>query len=61
MKRIALVAAVLFTAACGAKEETTPIVDSAAPAVAPAPAPAVDSMVMDSTMRHDSATDTTKS
>ena len=59
MKRIALVAAVLFTAACGAKEETTPIVDSAAPAVAPAPA--VDSMVMDSTMRHDSTTDTTKS
>lgn len=58
MKRIALVAAVLFTAACGAKEEATPVVDSAAPAVAPAPA--VDSMVMDSTMRHDSA-DTTKS
>lgn len=58
MKRIALVVAVLFTAACGAKEEATPVVDSAAPAVAPAPA--VDSMVMDSTMRHDSA-DTTKS
>ena len=58
MKRIALVAAILFTAACGAKEEATPVVDSAAPAVAPAPA--VDSMVMDSTMRHDSA-DPTKS
>lgn len=59
MKRIALVAAVLFTAACGAKEEATPIVDSAAPAMAPAPA--VDTVMMDTTMRHDSTADTTKS
>lgn len=61
MKRFALAAAVMFVAACGAKEEATPAADSAAaaPAMAPAPAPA-DSAAMDSTMKHDSAADTTK-
>ena len=58
MKRFALATAIMFVAACGAKEET-PAVDSAAPAMAPAPA--MDSaMMMDSTMKHDSAADTTK-
>lgn len=58
MKRIALAAAVLFVTACGAKEEATPAMDSAAaPAMAPAPAAAAP---MDSMMKHDSATDTTK-
>ena len=48
MKRLALVAAVLVAAACSTKE--TPKTDTAAPAMAPAPA-AVDSsagMKMDS-------------
>lgn len=60
MKRFALAAAVVFLAACGAKEEAAPAADSAA---APAMAPAPDSAAaapMDSTMQHDSATDTTK-
>jgi hypothetical protein len=62
MKRFALATAILFTAACGAKEET-PAMDTAAPAMAPAPA--VDSAAamaapMDTSMKHDSATDTTK-
>lgn len=59
MKRFALAAAVVFLAACGAKEEA-PMADSAA-APAMAPAPAADSaaaMPMDS-MAHDSAADTT--
>lgn len=63
MKRIALAAAVMFVAACGgAKEEAAPAADSAAaPAMAPAPAPAADSsMAADTTMKHDSAADTTK-
>jgi len=63
MKRFALAAAVLFLAACGAKEEAAPAADSAAaPAMTPAPAPAdsAASMTMDSTMKHDSAADTTK-
>jgi uncharacterized lipoprotein YajG len=59
MKRFALAAAVVFLAACGAKEEAAPAADSAA-APAMAPAPAADSMAMDSTMQHDSAADTTK-
>ena len=58
MKRIALAAAILFTAACGAKEEAKPA-DSAAPAMAPAPA--MDSAVkMDSMMHDTTAKDTTK-
>jgi hypothetical protein len=63
MKRFALAAAILFTAACGgAKEEAAPAADSAAPAMAPAPAPAdsAAAMPMDSAMSHDSAADTTK-
>lgn len=62
MKRFALAAAVVFLAACGAKEEAAPAADSAA-APAMAPAPAADSAAaapMDSTMQHDSAADTTK-
>ncbi|MCC6930910.1 MAG: hypothetical protein IT359_18105 [Gemmatimonadaceae bacterium] len=62
MKRFALAAAVLFVAACGAKEEATPAADSAAaPAMAPAPAPATDSAATVDTAKHDSAAaDTTK-
>jgi hypothetical protein len=47
MKRLALVAAILV-AACSTKE--TPKADTAAPAMAPAPAAAVD------TTKHDTAT-----
>jgi hypothetical protein len=46
MKRLALVAAVLV-AACSTKE--TPKADTAAPAMAPAPAVSVDSVKQDST------------
>ncbi len=62
MKRIALAAAVMFVAACGgAKEEAAPAADSAAaPAMAPAPAPADSAAAVDTTMKHDSAADTTK-
>lgn len=63
MKRFALAAAVMFVAACGAKEEAAPAADSAAaaPAMAPAPAPADSAAAaMDTTMKHDSAADTTK-
>lgn len=61
MKRFALAAAVVMLAACGAKEEATPAADTAAAAMTPAPAPAMDSsaMSMDSSMKHDSAADTT--
>lgn len=59
MKRFALAAAVVMLAACGAKEEAAPAVDTAAAAMTPAPAPIMDSAVMDTTMKHDSATDTT--
>ena len=47
MKRLALVAAVLVIAACSTKE--TPKADTAAPAMAPAPA------MMDTGMKMDSA------
>ena len=62
MKRFALAAAVLFVAACGAKEEAPAADSAAAPAMAPAPAPADSAAAapMDSTMKHDSAADTTK-
>ncbi len=54
MKRIATFAAMLVLAACGAKTEEAPKMDSAmaAPAAAPAPemaAPAMDSTKKDST------------
>ncbi|MEO8562638.1 MAG: hypothetical protein ABI601_11215 [bacterium] len=53
MKRLALVAAVLV-AACSTKE--TPKADTAAPAMAPAPAVAADSgMKMDATMKDSTA------
>lgn len=45
MKRLALVAAVVVLAAC-TTEDNTPAVDTATPAMAPAPA--MDSMQMDS-------------
>ncbi|MCC6316211.1 MAG: hypothetical protein IT361_00875 [Gemmatimonadaceae bacterium] len=52
MKRLAFAASMLVLAACAKKEEA-PAVDSAAPAVAPAP---VDTaMKMDSGMKMDSA------
>ena len=46
MKRLALVAAVLVVAACSTKE--TPKADTAAPAMAPAPAMDSAAMKMDS-------------
>jgi hypothetical protein len=46
MKRLALVAAVLVIAACSTKE--TPKADTAAPAMAPAPAMTDTAMKMDS-------------
>jgi hypothetical protein len=46
MKRLALVAAVLVIAACSTKE--TPKADTAAPAMAPAPAVTDSGMKMDS-------------
>ncbi|HUR91951.1 MAG TPA: hypothetical protein VMY38_04695 [Gemmatimonadaceae bacterium] len=53
MKRLALVAAVLFAVACTAKDDAA-TTDTAAPAMAPAPA------AMDTGMRMDTmATDTT--
>ncbi|MCC7054090.1 MAG: hypothetical protein IT355_12570 [Gemmatimonadaceae bacterium] len=66
MKRIATFAAMLVLAACGAKTEEAPKVDSAAaaPAAAPAPeaAPAAvaDTMKKDSTAMAAPAADTTK-
>ena len=54
MKRLALVAAVLVVAACSTKE--TPKADTAAPAMAPAPAATDTGMKMDSaSMKMDSA------
>ena len=64
MKRFALATAIIFAAACGGAKEETPAVDSAAPAMAPAPAvdsaAAMAAPAMDSSMKHDSAVDTTK-
>ena len=59
MKRFALAAAVVLLAACGGAKEEAVTTDSAAAAMTPAPA--MDSIVpmMDSTMNHDSAADTT--
>ena len=48
MKRLALVAVVLVLAACTAKKDDAAIIDTSAPAMAPAP------MAMDSTMIKDS-------
>lgn len=58
MKRLALAAAVMLIAACGAREEV-PAIDSAAAAPTMEPAPVVDSVAMD-TMNHDTAADTTQ-
>jgi len=49
MKRLALVAAVLALAACKTKEETPAAGDTAAPAMAPAPA--MDSAKKDTTAK----------
>ena len=54
MKRLALVAAVLAVAACTTKKEE-PATDTAAPAMAPAPATTDTGMKMDTTMKTDSA------
>jgi uncharacterized lipoprotein YajG len=60
MKRLALAASIFVLAACAPKEEA-PAADSAAPAVAPAPAATMDSVKADTGMAHDSmAKDTTK-
>jgi hypothetical protein len=56
MKRIALACAAIALIACTTESET-PAADTAAPAVAPSPAPA-DTMGTD-TMQADSARDTT--
>jgi uncharacterized lipoprotein len=66
MKRIATFAAMLVLAACGAKTEEAPKMDStamAAPAAAPAPemaAPAADTTKKDSTAMAAPAADTAK-
>lgn len=58
MKRLALVAAVLFAVGCTAKDDAA-TTDTAAPAMAPAPATMDTGMTMD-TMAHDTTTrDTT--
>lgn len=61
MKRLALVAAVVFLGACTAKDNTPASDTAAAPAMAPAPAPSSDTAAMhDTTMKMDStAADTT--
>lgn len=61
MKRLALVAAILAVTACTAKKDEA-AVDTAAPAMAPAPAAMDTGMKMaDTTMNHDSTMkDTTK-
>ena len=60
MKRLALAAAIVMLAACGgAKEEAMPAADSAAAAMTPAPAMDSVAPMMDWTMNHDSAADTT--
>lgn len=48
MKRLALVAAVLFAVACTANDDAATI-DTAAPAMAPAPATMDTGMIMDTT------------
>ncbi|HEY9516704.1 MAG TPA: hypothetical protein VIQ74_13590 [Gemmatimonadaceae bacterium] len=60
MKRLALLAAVLFIGACTAKENAPASDTAAAPAMAPAPAPTTDSAVapVDSAMKMDSTADT---
>ena len=63
MKRIATFAAMLALVACGAKKDVAPKVDSAAaaPAMAPAPVPAmVDTTKKDSTAMAAPVKDTTK-
>lgn len=59
MKRLALVVAVLAITACTAKKDEA-AVDTAAPAMAPAPAAMDTSMKMDSAMKDSMAADTTK-
>lgn len=54
MKRIATFAAMLVLAACGAKTEEAPKVDSAAAAPASAPAPEMAAPAMMDTIRKDS-------
>ena len=54
MKRLALVAAVLAVAACTTKKDE-PATDTAAPAMAPAPATTDTGMKMDTTMKTDTA------
>ena len=56
MKRLMLVASLVVLAAACAREETQTTVDSAAPAMAPAPAVTDTTPAMDSTMKHDSTT-----
>ena len=61
MKRLALVAAVVVLAAC-TTEDNTPAVDTATPAMAPAPATdtaQLDSAARDSAARDSAARDTT--
>jgi uncharacterized lipoprotein len=55
MKRIATFAAMLVLAACGAKTEEAPKMDSAAAAPAAAPAPEMAAPAMDSTKKDSTA------
>ena len=61
MKRLALVAAVLAITACTAKKDDAAATDTAAPAMAPAPA-ATDTglKVADTTVKDTTVADTTK-
>jgi uncharacterized lipoprotein YajG len=51
MKRLALVAAVLVLAACTAKKDDAAIIDTSAPAMAPAPAMVDSAAIRDSLAR----------
>jgi hypothetical protein len=61
MKRLALVAAILAVTACTAKKDEAAATDTAAPAMAPAPAAVDTGMKMaDTTMKDTTVADTTK-
>lgn len=61
MKRIALVAAILAVTACTAKKDDAAVTDTAAPAMAPAPAATDTGMAMTDTAKKDTTVaDTTK-
>jgi uncharacterized lipoprotein YajG len=60
MKRLALIAVVLVLAACTAKKDDAAVVDTSAPAMAPAPAMVDSAAVRDSIVRDSIAKATKK-